>query len=243
MKKILLLTTFFLSSFFANAQFEVRETSTNNLVSDNQEIGFTEAGCAYSDPCNWKFKVTNTSANPIYMKIFVDGLEGTDGSNFQLCFAGVCLNNVTLGSSYPNNAAMIASGATNSAGNNFWNQNAPETTTPMSWTLRFQAFDDADNEIGTPLTVTYRFDPNLSIEESDLTPFEVYPTMADDILNISSREDLSLTFYNLLGKKVQEVNINSGDNVLDVSHLAAQPYILRFTNDMGKQFTKKIVIR
>lgn len=241
MKKTLLFLGLVLAAFSANAQFEVRDKSDDSIVTDGQTISFSEAGCGYSDPCNWKFKVTNTSTENIYMRIFVDNLVGTDGSLFQLCFAGVCLNNVTLNSGYPNTAAMIAPGATNSAGNNFWNQNAPTTTTPMSWSLRFQAFNASGTAIGTPLNVTYNFDPSLSINESSLATLNVYPTNTKNELNVNSNENLTADFYDLLGKNIKQVNIVSGDNTIDISDLSAQPYIIRFTNEEGNSIIKKIV--
>ena len=242
MKKKLLFLSFILVSFISQAQFEVKDQSDNSTVTDGQSFGFADAGCGYNDPCNWKFSVTNTTTDPIYMRIFVDNLTNTDGSNFQLCFAGVCLNNITLNSGYPNTAAMIASGATNSAGNNFWNQNPPATTTPMSWTLRFQAFDAGGVEIGTPLSITYNFDPSLSIEDSTLTSVDVFPTQVKNELNISSNEDLTAEFYDILGKKVKQTSVTSGESIINVSDLSPQLYIVRFTNDLGKTLVKKIIV-
>ncbi|WP_458628916.1 T9SS type A sorting domain-containing protein [Winogradskyella sp. PC D3.3] len=241
MKKTLLFLGLVLAAFSANAQFEVRDKSDDSIVTDGQTISFSEAGCGYSDPCNWKFKVTNTSTENIYMRIFVDNLVGTDGSFFQLCFAGQCYNNVALYGGYPNAAAMIAPGATNSPGNNFWNLNDPTTTTPMSWSLRFQAFNASGTAIGTPLNVTYNFDPSLSINESSLATLNVYPTNTKNELNVNSNENLTANFYNLLGKNVKQANIVSGDNTIDISDLSAQPYIIRFTNEEGESITKKIV--
>lgn len=242
MKKKLLFMSLILGSFIANAQFTVTDNSTSNLVTDGQTLEFSEAGCGYIDPCNWKFAVTNTSSENIYMRIFVDDLVNTDGSNFQLCFAGVCLNNVNLNSGYPNTAAMIAPGATNSAGNNFWNQNDPSTTTPMSWTLRFQAFNSLGTPIGTPLSVTYNYVPSLSVDESELTAVEVFPTHVKNKLNVSSNEELTAEFYNILGRRVKQTTVSSGRSTIDVSKLASQLYLVRFTNKAGKSLVKKIIV-
>lgn len=242
MKRKLLILSFLFASYVSFAQFEVRETSTDNLVSDGQVLNFSEAGCGFTESCNWKFKVTNTSSQDIYMRIFVDDLTNTDGSNFQLCFAGVCLNSVTLGSGYPNNAALIGPGVTNVAGNNFWNQNAPGTAGPMSWTFRFQAFDFFGNPIGTPLTVTYNYDDNLSVEESEFSSVEVFPTVASNEIFISSNNELTATFYDMLGKRVKHTVLNVGEATIDVSDLSAQIYILQLTNSEGNSITKRIVI-
>ncbi|NRD23199.1 T9SS type A sorting domain-containing protein [Winogradskyella litoriviva] len=241
MKKKLLFMSLFLASLVSYAQFEVRDQSDDSLLSEGQVIAFSEAGCAYNDPCNFKFKVTNTSTTDIYMRIFVDNLTGTDGSNFQLCFNGVCLNNVSLNSGYPSTPALIAAGTTNSAGNNFWNQNSSDTTTPMSWTLRFQAYDASGFTVGTPLTVTYEFNPSLSVDETELSFLEVYPTSTQNHLNVISSEDLSADIFDLVGRKVMQANITSGTDTIDVSNLSAQPYIIRFTNTSGNTMTKKIV--
>ena len=231
-----------LASFIAHAQFEVRDKSDDSIVTDGQTIAFSEAGCDSTDPCNWKFKVTNTSSEAIYMRIFVDNLTGTDGSDFQLCFAGICLNDVTLNSGYPNTPAMIAPGATNSAGNNFWNQNPPTTTTAMSWTFRFQAFDAIGNTIGTPLSVTYSFDSNLSVNDTELTSVSVYPTQVKDELHVSSNQDLTAEIYDILGKKVKQVIVASGETIIDVSNLSPQIYVIRFTDKQGKTNIRKIVV-
>ncbi|WP_282030650.1 T9SS type A sorting domain-containing protein [Winogradskyella eximia] len=241
MKKTLLFMGLILASFAANAQFEVRDKSDDSIVTEGQTINFSDAGCDYLDPCNWKFKVTNTSSEAIYMRIFVDNLVGTDGSNFQLCFAGVCLNNIALNSGYPSTAAMIAPGTTNSAGNNFWNQNAIDTSTAMSWTFRFQAFDVNGNTLGTPLNVTYNYTPALSIDDSQLSTLDVYPTSVKNELSVNSTEDLTVDFFDLLGRNVKQANIVSGGDKINISDLSAQPYIVRFTNEEGESITKKIV--
>ncbi|WP_179005050.1 T9SS type A sorting domain-containing protein [Winogradskyella forsetii] len=215
--------------------------SDESLVTDGQTIAFSEAGCGYADPCNWKFKVTNTTTQDIYVRIFVDDLVGTDGSDFQLCFAGVCLNDVALNSGYPSTPYLIAPGGTNSAGNNLWNLNPSTTTTPMSWTFRFQAFDSSGFTVGTPLIVTYSFDPTLSVGESQLSDIKVYPTTVVNELNVSANEDLTANFYDLLGRSVKQATILSGDDTIDISDLSAQPYIIRFTNEEGESITKKIV--
>ncbi len=242
MKKILSLISTLLLAFTSYAQFEVKDKSDNSIVTDGQTLFFSEAGCNYSDPCNWKFSVTNTSTDPIYMRIFVDNMTNTDGSNFQLCFAGVCLNSVTLGSGYPNTPAMIAPGATNSSGNNFWNQNAPTTNTIMSWTFRFQAYNAEGNAIGTPLSITYKFDPELSIEDKEFSSLKVFPTQVKNELNISSNQKLTADFFNVLGKKVKKASINSGESKINISELSPQLYIIRFRNEDGKTITKRIII-
>lgn len=241
MKRKLLLLSLVLVSYLSNAQFQVFDKSDNSQITEGQVFTFSESDCASSDPCKFDFKVDNTSAQDIYMKIFVDGLTGTNGNNFQLCFAGQCDFNVALNASYPTNAAQISAGASNQFGNNFWNQNPAGTATAMSWTFRFQAFDAGGTEIGTPLTMTYNYNPALSIDDSDLVNVSVYPTSVKNELNVISNNDLTADFYTILGKRVKQVNVKSGDSKIDISDLSSQLYIVRFTNNEGKQALKKIV--
>ncbi|NQX84894.1 MAG: T9SS type A sorting domain-containing protein [Flavobacteriaceae bacterium] len=245
MKQKLLLTALLFASYFSYAQFEVRDKSTDALITNNQTLNFNESGCAYSEPCNWGFEVTNTSSSDIYMRIFIDDMTNTDGSQVQLCFAGTCLNSVALNNGYPANAALIASGATSSAGNYFWNQHPAGTATAMSWTLRFQAFDGVGgNEIGTPLSVIYNYDPNLSTDDVQ-KPLDVnvFPSVVTNTLNIVSKDQLQVEFFNLLGQNVKQVKVDTNTSIIDVSNLSAQPYILRLTNLNGASITKKIVVK
>lgn len=239
----LILLVFILTTSITNAQIEVKEYNTTNVIANNQVLSFANAGCGYSDPCNWKFSVTNTSSENIYVKIFVDQLVNTDGSNFQLCFAGVCLNSVSLGTGYPSNAVMIAPGASNGVGNSMWNLNPASTSTPMSWVFRFQAFNSLNSPIGTPMTMTYSFDPSLSLADSEQLNVEVYTSQDSKELNIVSQEQLFIEFYNILGQKVKYSETTASNNTIDVSELKSQPYIMRISNNQGKKIIKKILIQ
>lgn len=245
MKRKLLLLSLVLVSYLSNAQFQVKDKSDNSVITDGQTFTFSEAGCGYTGDCNFKFKITNTSTEDIYVRVFVDNLTNTDGSNFQLCILGTCLNEVTLNSGYPSTYTIsnkIEAGITNdSSGNYFWNQNPAGTTTAMSWTFRFQAYNMSQSEIGTPLTMTYNYNPALSIDDSDLVNVSVYPTSVKNELNVISNNDLTADFYTILGKRVKQVNVKSGDSKIDISDLSSQLYIVRFTNNEGKQALKKIV--
>ncbi|MBC2844534.1 T9SS type A sorting domain-containing protein [Winogradskyella flava] len=243
MNKILLFFTLSLFTFASHAQFDLKNYNDDSIITDGQTVSFSETGCGYDDDCNWKFKVTNTSTTEtLYMRIFVDNMVNSDGSNVQLCFSGVCLFSVTLGSGYPNTAAAIAPGASTGIGNYFWNQNPISTTTAMSWTLRFQAFDSEDREIGTPLNVIYSFNPNLSVDDVELTSVNVYPTQVKNELNVSSNQDMTAEFYNVLGKEVKRVDVTSGESQINVSDLSPQLYIIRFRNEAGKTLIKKIIV-
>ncbi|MFK7833047.1 MAG: T9SS type A sorting domain-containing protein [Winogradskyella sp.] len=243
MTKKLLLIGLILSSFFCQAQFDVIYQRNNSVVPDGQSYTFSTASCDYSEPCAFKFGVTNTSANDIYVKIFVDELVNNDGSSFQLCFAEVCLNSIVLDEGYPSSAVLIAPGTTNVFGNSFWNLYPAGIQTAMSWTFRFQAFDTgtADNEIGTPISMTYNYQPTLSIEDAEISNLEVFPTVVENEINISADENISAIFYDITGKKIKEINLISGNHVVNISDLTSQIYFVSFKNELGLETVKKII--
>jgi len=241
MHKKLLIISLLLTSFLCHAQFDVIYKRNNSIVTDGQSFNFTDSSCGYNDPCNWKFEVTNTSSEDIYMRIVVDNLVNTDGTNFQLCFALVCLNNISLDGAYPSTAALITPGATNSTGNNLWNLNPADTSTPMSYTLRFQAYDAEDNEIGTPISMIYNYQPVLGIDDVEISNLKVYPTVVKNELNVSVEENVSVEFYDLLGKKVKDVKLKSGDQKINISDLSAQLYFVKIRNENNIKTTLKIL--
>jgi hypothetical protein len=241
MNKKLLLISLMLTSYMCQAQFDVIYKRTNTAISDGQSYTFIDASCGYDDPCNWKFDVTNTSSEDIYMRVIVDELVNNDGSLFQVCFATVCLNSITLNGAYPSTAALITPGETNNLGNNLWNLYPSGTTTPMSWTFRFQAFDAADNEIGTPVSMSYNYEPNLSVEDSEISNLKVFPTQVKNELNVSVDENISAVFYDITGKKVKDVQVLSGDHKINISDLSAQIYMVQFKNEEGLKTVIKIV--
>jgi hypothetical protein len=241
MIKKLLSLTLILTTYFSHAQFDVIYLSDNSIVTDGQNYTFADSSCAYADPCNFKFAVANTSAQDIYVRIVVDGIVNNTGANFQLCFASICLSNISLNAAYPSTAAFIPVGTTNDMGNSMWNLNPPRTTTPMSWTFRFQAFDASDNEVGTPTSMTYNYQPTLSSEVSEISSLKVFPTNVQNELNISVDENVSAVFYDLSGRVVKEIRVLPGNQKTDVSDLSAQIYVVRFKNSQGLKSVVKIV--
>jgi hypothetical protein len=241
MIKKLLLLSLVLTAFFSHAQFDVIYLSDNSIVTDGQNFTFADSSCAYDDPCNLKFAVTNTSAQDIYVRIIVDSIVNNTGSNFQLCFASICLNNISVNGAYPATAALIPVGATNATGNSMWNLNPPRTTTAMSWTFRFQAFDASDSEVGTPVSMTYNYQPSLNTEISEISSLNVFPTKVQNELNITVDENVSATFYDLAGRVVKEIDVLPGNQKTDVSDLSPQIYVVRFKNSQGLKSIVKIV--
>lgn len=241
MNKKLLLITLILVSYICNAQFDVIAQSDNTIVTDGQSFNFTEASCGYTDPCNWKFAVVNTSTQDINVRIIVDNMVNNNGSDFQVCFAAVCLNSITLNGAYPSVAAVIPNRGRSDVGNNFWNLFPAGTTSDMSWTFRFQAFDASDNEVGTPISMTYNYQGTLSEDTSEIPSLNVFSTQLTEELKVSVDENITATFYDLSGRKVKESNIRSGVQSINVSDLSSQMYLVKFSNELGQNNTIKVI--
>jgi hypothetical protein len=84
----------------------------------------------------------------------------------------------------------------------------------------------------------------LSVDESELAAvIQIYPTNVKEELTVVANENLKAEFYDLLGRKAKQVSITSGEVKINVSDLAPQLYLIRFTNDLGQQTTKKIIVK
>ena len=244
--KIKLLSFLLVFSLISNAQFEVKNTNDNSVITDGQTLNFSVTGCPYNDSsCYWPFSVTNTSSSDIYVRIFVDGLTGTNGDNFQLCFATDCFNSVPLNTFIPGSGsgpALITMGASNYIGNSMWNNNSAGSA-PMSYTFRFQAYSDsaATNPIGS-LSMTYSYNSTFSTSDFNLSNVKIYPNSQNKTLVVDTAIDLNAEIYSILGKKVKSASLSAQNNQINVSNLTSQIYIVRLTDKSGKSITKKVVI-
>lgn len=82
----------------------------------------------------------------------------------------------------------------------------------------------------------------LSIEDSNLEDFTIYPNPASEkiTLVIPYFEDVNIDIYSLLGEKIQNQEISSKQTQIDISNLSSGVYLLKFSN--GKEiFTQKLI--
>ena len=52
---------------------------------------------------------------------------------------------------------------------------------------------------------------------------------------------MTLDIYDLQGRHVKELDINTDIQQVDISNLSAQTYVLRFKNKDGKQTVEKVL--
>ncbi len=242
MKQKLLFFSLLLLTLTVNAQFTV-EDHDGNLISDNQVLQFNTVA---PDPAAiYDFYVNNTSGtDPIRMKIEFVSAVNADGSLMELCF-GLCYTGITIGSSYPPNAdyVEIAPGGQTLPGNHMANADPGNGTDVLEYVFRYYQIDMAGNEIGDDLTVTYQYDPLLSVNDFDSLKVNVFATSITNELVLTVEEELNLEVYNLQGKKVKSQRLDVGQQSIDMSDLSSQMYLLHFVNDRGVSQTTKIVVR
>jgi hypothetical protein len=244
MKKILFILTLIT---FANLNAQLVVTKGDNtVITDNQVIGFSVTGTA----SQLDYKLKNTSNQEIYAKIRCTELVNTNGTNFQFCF-DVCYNEVTAGQTYPFGAGAppydtIAANSTNFAGYNFKNLNS---SSPADYKFRFFQVDASGIQIGTPINMIYRYDPNLSIEE--IEKVNSLKSMGINLQNnavtnemaFQNTQSAKMNVYDMNGKIVLRSNLNSGNQIIDVSYLNNGIFMVNFSNEVGQNASIKMVKR
>lgn len=238
-QKILFLSILF-ASFSMNAQYTV-EDHDGNLISDGAMVSFNEITFPEG---SWDFFVNNTSGSEtIRMKIeFVDAINA-DGSQMELCF-GLCYTGIVIGESYPPNAdyVEILPGEQTLAGNHMFNADPGNGTNVLDYIFRFYQIDTLGDEIGEDLTMTYRYDPLLSVADVNALNVNVFSNSTSNEVTVEAQEELNLVIYDLQGRMVRNQKVNMGRSVINMSDLSSQMYVLHFENNRGASQTTKIVV-
>ncbi len=236
---------FFLSLFLValgmNAQFTM-EDHDGNLISDGQELVF--GGYLPADPsASYEFYVNNTSTtDPIRMKAEFVSAINADGSLFEICF-GLCYTGITIGQQFPPNAnyVEVLPGEQTLEGNHLANAESGNGTDPVEYVFRFFQIDTNGDEIGDDLTITYKYDPLLGLNDVNQLNVELFNSSSNE-LTIEVVEEMVMNVYNLQGKLVRSEKLNIGRQQINMSNLSAQMYILHFENNRGVSHTEKVVI-
>lgn len=236
---------FFLSLFLValgmNAQFTM-EDHDGNLITDGQVLVF--GGYLPADPsASYEIYVSNPSAtDPIRMKAEFVSAVNADGSLFEICF-GLCYTGITIGQFFPPNAnyVEVLPGEQTPEGNHLANAEAGDGTNPVEYVFRFFQIDTDGNEIGDDLTLTYKYDPLLGLNDVNQLEVNVFNSSSNQ-LTVEVVEEMNMKVYNLQGKLVKSEKLNSGSQQINMSNLSAQMYILHFENNRGVSHTEKVVV-
>jgi hypothetical protein len=60
-------------------------------------------------------------------------------------------------------------------------------------------------------------------------------------MEVVAMEDLNMAIYNLKGQLINSQILNTGNQIIDMSYLAPQMYIVKLTNIVGISKTLKIL--
>jgi hypothetical protein len=239
MKKIVLLGSLFIS-VISFAQLTLTRHNGNSL-GNGQVYAYNNTGFLTAE---LDFKVNNTSTtNPVNVKISCTSLINTDGEGFELCFANECLSSVVEGDTYPVNAPYLTLAPGTSSGNDGHLLNTVVGSGPYPKDFSFRFFH-AGNPNGNTIDITYRFDPNLTVEEINQLQTSgviVKSTVVENELILDVLKSTTMMVYDLNGKVVYTSNLDYGIQSIDVSNFNSGVYIINFTNAEGISSTKKFI--
>lgn len=244
MKMKLLFLTLIGAVSIANAQFTVTDASGAVLQNgDIKEFGIY----GYGTEANYEFFVKNDNpTDVIYTRIeFVSAVNAT-GNLFELCYADQCYAELTVGQTLPSAPLVypIAAGEMTGLGNHFLNYDPGNGVDVLEYVFAFHQYEaDGLTEIGTPLTFTYRYNPTLSVEDVSTVNLTIQSTVVSDQLVLTVSEPVQMLMYDIQGRLVKQARFESGNQVVNVSDLSAQIYLVQFKNMNGAVKTTKILVK
>jgi len=222
------------------AQFTVAK-SNGTPINDGDIITFNTN--TYPE-ASLEYVVTNTTNQGIDVVIEPISISNTDGSAMELCF-GSCYSGVSVHTVYPTDTPyhLDAGASSEQVGNHFLNT-ASNGSNVIEYVFKFKQVDNNGNEIGTPITFTYRYDPTASVESNLATKFDLFPSIIKNkLLNVQTSEPLELTFVNLQSKTVKQIKVNTTTNNINIADLKSGVYFILVVNNKGQEAFKKIIVR
>ncbi|MEM0518485.1 MULTISPECIES: T9SS type A sorting domain-containing protein [Aequorivita] len=245
MKFKLLLLSVLGSVTMASAQFTVKDRS-GNVLNDGDVIQF---GVLDYPDASYEFFVTNDNpSDEIYTRIeYVSETNSTNGEFEQLCY-GLCYNNIVQGGTVPpagEDGLAIAVGETTPMGNHFWNDDPGNGTDNVDFVFAFRQYSDQAGtiETGTPLLFTYRYNPSMGVADNNKVNLTIQSTLVSNELVLNVNEPVTMVVYNIQGKIVKQGQFDAGRQVVNVSNLNPQTYIVQFSNQKGGVQTSKILVQ
>lgn len=198
-----------------------------------------------SDPAYLGFKIYNSSASNINVKMKVMSMTNATGSNLQFCIDPICVGTITVGSSYPSSSpSVIPANGQNGNFDHFVNGYAGNGTAPVEYVLKFYMVNSFGAEIGTPITITYKYDPNLSTAGFNALKsngIALKSTLVDTQVEFDATVGGQVEVYDVNGKLVTNAKYAAGYNSVEVSNVMAGIYILSFSTDEGKKASVRMI--
>lgn len=249
MKKTLLFAGTLLFSLFTQAQnFHLEDANDPTEIyqsGDFVEVG--ELGDLATESGFFSFKVRNNSENTINVQAkLVEVLNG-EPEALQFCFSADCYTNIVIDRVYPtdNQFAAILPGETHKETDfdhiaNFYE---PENGNPAEYTFEFFEINDEFEAIGTPLLITYRYNPTLSTPDFNANFALLKSTVLKESIDINLDEDANLSMYDMLGRQILNKNLTSGAHHIALPNLSSNMYFIQVNNKDGAQQTFKVIVK
>jgi len=198
-----------------------------------------------SDPAYLGLKFYNSSASNINVKMKLISMTNATGGSLQFCIDPICVGTLTVGNSYPSSSSSIVpANGQNGNFDHFVNGYAGNGTDNVEYVLKFYMVNSFGAEIGSSITITYRYSPNLStpgftaVKEAGIN---VKSTLVASQIEFDATTGGRTELFDLTGRLVSQTSYISGNNAIDVSNLNAAVYILNFTTEEGKRATLKVI--
>ena len=107
-------------------------------------------------------------------------------------------------------------------------------------TVYFWVMPYFEGKTGTYL-LDIKVEPTTGIEESEDSPFSVYPNPVKDMLNVNCKDIEQVSLFNAVGQKIESFRTEGNDKVqIDLSGLSSGVYILQAVSQ-GHSLTRRIV--
>jgi len=96
---------------------------------------------------------------------------------------------------------------------------------------------------GSTLIGNFKLNGVLSVNDTTIEGVALYPNPAANVLNIRNAENASIQVFDILGKKLMELNNISVDQEINVSSLQTGTYLVKITNGAAVSTEKFIIAR
>ena len=242
MKKTIILLFAILSfATFSVAQITMTDGEGNEIL-DGDVITFNIAGKEIGDEIAELYAdVTNSSGATITCYVVCTEMVNTDGNLMDFCIPGGCVPNMVVDSPY--GPFDIEAGASTGHDMHFHNK---DDSGVLYYVLKVYEEGNEDNSI----TFTYKYDPdyvNISTlsEQNNLI---AYPNPATTIVNfkynVENTENTHIDLYNIIGKKIQVINIDNDKGIypMRTNNLDAGIYFYNFVVNGKTVSSKKLII-
>lgn len=248
MKKITIAIICLLSSL-SFAQMTMKK-SDGTPMNDGDVFTYSVLGdtnnISSSDPAYLGFKIYNSANSNISVKMKCISISGgATGTNLQFCIDPICVGTITEGSSYPSSgSSTVPANGQNGNFDHFVNFDAGTGNVNVEYVLKFIMVNSFGAETGPSITITYRYNPNLStnvLNDIKNAGINVTSTMVKSQIEFDATSNGTVQLYDLNGSLVNSINFISGFNYVDISNLSAAVFIINFTTQEGKKAALKII--